>query len=105
MSRRTNKEIRAIKDMENMQTPQAQVKVNIEELEDITCSSCGNYTFIPVMFMKKVSVLLTQSGKEEILPIQIYACNVCNMVLPSSIPWMKPTEEKEDEEPKSTIIT
>lgn len=105
MSRRTNKENRAVQGMEAMKkNQQPQVKVDVGDMPDIVCVSCGNYTFVPVMLMKKVSAFLTQSGKEEALPIQTYSCNACGFINPEFLPKFR-SESDEKEAPESPIIT
>ena len=69
------------------QTPTTpQVRVDLSMADDITCDSCGNYTFTSVILMKKLSALVSPTGKEGIVPIESYACNACGFVNAQFLP-------------------
>jgi hypothetical protein len=62
------------------QLPQANVRIDLSTAEDIVCDGCGNYTFIPVIMMKRVSPLESPTGKEAAVPVETFACNACGYV-------------------------
>jgi hypothetical protein len=65
----------------NNQPPQQpQINVDISQADDITCENCGNYTFNEVMLMKRLSPLLSPTGKEAVIPIPTFACNACGFI-------------------------
>ena len=68
------------KPMKPMPGQQAQVKVNLNDAESVTCEKCGNYTFIESYFIKRLSPLVSPTGKEALIPIQVYACGACGHV-------------------------
>ena len=43
---------------------------------------CGNNTWKIVYFIKKVSALVSPTGKDTVVPIQIFACDKCNTISP-----------------------
>lgn len=45
------------------------------------CSSCGHRIFREGLVIKKVSALLTGTGKDELVPIPMYMCDKCGEVL------------------------
>lgn len=47
---------------------------------DLVCDKCQGKTFIPAFQFKQKSALLSASGKRELMPIQVFACIVCNHV-------------------------
>lgn len=59
--------------------PQAQVNLNPSDLDDIKCE-CGNYTFIQVVLLKRVSALLTPNGQEALTGHQVFACYACGKI-------------------------
>jgi|TARA_B100001094_G_scaffold270240_1_gene274966 hypothetical protein len=61
---------------------QQEVQVDISKADDITCEvqDCGSTYFQPVMAMKRLSPLVSPTGQEAIVPIQVYACIKCNEV-------------------------
>jgi hypothetical protein len=51
----------------------------IKQAEDLVCE-CGGKNFINVYRIKKVSGLLTGTGKDTIMPISVYACANCGLI-------------------------
>ena len=51
-----------------------------------TCESCGNDTFVQVYRMRKLSALLSPTGKPTMIPIQIFACAKCGHINPEFLP-------------------
>lgn len=60
---------------------QAQINLNINDADDMHCPSCENLFFKPLLRIKKVSALLSPTGKEAIVPVQVLACSNCNEVV------------------------
>lgn len=46
---------------------------------NVACK-CGCKTFIPAVALKKVSALVSPTGKEEIMDIPIYVCSKCGEI-------------------------
>lgn len=57
-----------------------QVNLDLTNAQDITCDNCGNYTFQEVVLMKKISALVSPTGKEAIVPIPTFSCNACGFI-------------------------
>ena len=60
--------------------PQAQVQVDLKDAETMKCDECGNSVFIPAYFIKRLSPIVSQTGQEAIVPIQVYSCGNCGKV-------------------------
>ena len=60
--------------------PQAQVKVDLAQAETMKCEDCGNSVFIPAFFLKRLSPIVSPTGKEALIPIQVYSCGNCGKV-------------------------
>ena len=81
----------------------AQMNIKPSELEDVSCDECGNFTFAQVVLMKRMPQLISPTGKEAFIPMQVYACNSCGHVNERFIQgmggWFKSDgEEKAEEE-------
>jgi uncharacterized Zn finger protein len=91
----------------NMQPPKQQLNVDLSSAQDITCENCGNYTFQEVMLMKKLSALLSPTGKEAIIPIPTFACNACGFInkqfLPVKINSQDEQKEEQAQAPRLTL--
>lgn len=83
------------------QPPQnMQMNVDLSQAQDVTCDNCGNYTFNEVVLMKRVSALMSPTGKEAIVPIPTFACNACGFINRQFLPVaMGPGEPEQQEEP------
>lgn len=66
----------------NQQIPQQQQNINLDlsSAADVECSACKGKFFQPVVFFKKISALLSPTGKEAIVPIDTFACSECGNI-------------------------
>ena len=55
-------------------------KVNLRDSETIKCEKCESIYFREVIYIKKVSKLLTGSSEDTIVPFPIYKCDSCGHV-------------------------
>lgn len=46
----------------------------------VQCSECGSKIFHEAVVLKKVSMLLSGTGKEELVPIPVYVCDKCGKI-------------------------
>ena len=94
MSRRRNKNRSNIKLMDDQPS---QVPINASHLaqaESVACENCGNHTFVGVMMMKRISPIISPTGKEAIVPIQTFACNACGFVNKAFSPTIPDGDEE-----------
>ena len=60
--------------------PPKQVELDISKADTITCDDCGNASFIQSFFLKRISALMSPTGQEAVVPIQVYSCGNCGIV-------------------------
>tara|TARA_E500000318_G_scaffold17976_1_gene18598 strand:- start:556 stop:813 length:258 start_codon:yes stop_codon:yes gene_type:complete len=60
--------------------PPKQVELDISKADTITCDECGNASFIQSFFLKRISALMSPTGQEAVVPIQVYSCGNCGAV-------------------------
>ena len=65
--------------MSNEQNPQG-VQIDISKADTIVCEECGNASFIQAFFLKKLSALMSPTGKESIVPMQVFSCGNCGAI-------------------------
>jgi len=68
--------------MQKQTTVPGQQRISIEQLKlakQIECD-CGGVLFTEKMMFKKISAILSPSGKEETVPIQVVVCDSCGKV-------------------------
>ena len=93
MSRRRNKNRSNIQLMEDQATATIN-ESHLAQAESVTCDSCSNLTFVGVMMMKRISPIISPTGKEAIVQIQTFACNACGFVNKQFLPIMDRDEEE-----------
>ena len=59
---------------------QTQVQVDLSDADTMKCEDCGNSVFIPAYFIKRLSPIVSPTGKEALIPIQVYSCGNCGKV-------------------------
>ena len=68
------------------------VKIDLSTATDMECESCGNNVFVPGFIIKRVSPLISPTGQETIIPVQVYVCNLCNHMNEIFKPSLENTE-------------
>mgnify|MGYP001384466569 FL=1 len=64
----------------NQVNQESQVKVSLSDAETIKCKDCNNYLWIQSFILKKISALVSPSGKDALVPVQVYSCGACGKV-------------------------
>ena len=75
----------------NMNT---QVQVDLRDAETIKCGSCSNYLFITSFILKILSAIVSPSGQEALIPVQVYSCGNCGQVAEGMLDGSGVEEEK-----------
>ena len=57
-----------------------QSQIDINDTETMVCDDCGNAVFIPAFFLRRLSALMSPSGQEALIPMQVYSCGNCGKV-------------------------
>ena len=58
-----------MKPLGGKQPPQAEIDIN--DTETIVCDECGNATFIQCFFLRRISPIVSPTGQEAMVPIQV----------------------------------
>jgi|TARA_R110002050_G_scaffold74723_1_gene159985 DNA-directed RNA polymerase subunit RPC12/RpoP len=84
--------MRVVKGSQGQQPPQGQpdqnmqVKVALKDTEDVSCEKCGHKLFVQLMMFKKLSAIMSPTGEESLIPVQVFACNDCGHVNEQFLP-------------------
>ena len=54
--------------------------LDLNNVDNVTCEKCNNSTFVPTFIIKQVSALMSPTGKETLIPIQLFQCSKCDHV-------------------------
>lgn len=63
------------------QQQQIQQQVDLTKADTIKCDDCGNYLFIASHIIKRLSAIVSPTGQEALVPIQVYSCGNCGTVM------------------------
>ena len=66
--------------MAKRQPVKQEVQVDLTKADTIKCDDCGNYLFITSHVIKRISPILSPTGQEAIVPVQVYSCGNCGSV-------------------------
>ena len=67
--------------MEQSNRPQGlNINIKPEDLDDICCENCGSKYFRQVSAFKRLSGLLSPTGKEQIVPVPVFKCDECGFI-------------------------
>ena len=69
-----------------MNREQPGLNVDFSQTTAGTCESYGNDTFIQVYKMRRLSALLSPTGKPTMIPIQVFACAKCGHINKGFLP-------------------
>ena len=54
--------------------------MSLKDADTIKCKSCNNYLWIQSFVLKKLSALVSPTGQEAMIPVQVYSCGNCGKV-------------------------
>ena len=60
--------------------PKAKQRVDLSQAETMKCESCENSLFIESYVLKRLSAIVSPTGQEAIVPVQVYSCDGCSKV-------------------------
>ena len=63
-----------------------QMNVSFDQTNPIICEKCEGEVFVPAFLLRKVSALVSPSGKDTVLPLQLFACISCNHINEDMLP-------------------
>ena len=74
--------------------PKTQVKVDLTQAETLKCEYCENYLFISSTIIKRLSAIVSPTGEETLIPIDVYSCGNCGRVPKSMLKGSGVVEEE-----------
>ena len=57
-----------------------QEQIDISKTSAIKCEKCENQTFKQSLLLRKLSALVSPTGQETLVPVQVFACEKCGNV-------------------------
>jgi len=78
-----------------MNTPlNPKVNIDLQNAHDVVCEECGSRTFREVVCIRRVSALLSPTGKEAVVPVGTFSCALCGHVNREFDPFPPPNTLK-----------
>ena len=65
---------------------QQNIRVNLDDSETISCEKCACTYFSPAVMIKRLSALVSPTGQETLVPIQLFQCTNCGHVNKEFLP-------------------
>ena len=62
------------------------VQINPSDLVDVVCEKCECQSFEMVFLFKKLSAVLSPTGKDTMVPLQTYRCTDCGHINKEFLP-------------------
>ena len=69
-----------------MNREQPGLNINFEQTTAVVCDECGHDVFIQALKMRKISALLSPTGQETMIPMQIFTCAKCGHINKGFLP-------------------
>ena len=60
--------------------------LDLTKTEAIACKKCGGEIFVQGFGFRKISKLVTNKPKDEVLPVELFLCGDCGEVLNELLP-------------------
>lgn len=73
--------------MDNQNKPiQQKINIDLSQATTMTCAECGSEQFKMEYLIKKVSALLSPTGDEMVIPMQVFSCSKCGIIPEDFLP-------------------
>lgn len=57
-----------------------QARIDIRQTTGLSCDECGSESFMPVVFIRHVSAILSPNGEEQSTPLSSFQCSKCSHI-------------------------
>ena len=75
-----------------------QINFDLNNTLPIVCEECGNESFRPIFFLRKISRFMSPDGQDRVLPIDSLECVKCGHVNKEFNPIPTQTKTKDNEQ-------
>lgn len=75
-----------------------QQNIDLSSTTEVVCEECGNETFRPIFFLRKISRFITPDGNDRLVPIDSLECVKCGHVNKEFNPVPTQTKTKDNEQ-------
>ena len=66
--------------------PKTEITIDAAKLKDIICEECKGKVFRQASMFKRLSALISPTGKEQIVPIPVFRCDDCGHINEEFLP-------------------
>jgi|TARA_B100000959_G_scaffold76549_2_gene81323 DNA-directed RNA polymerase subunit RPC12/RpoP len=63
------------------QSSNSEVNVDISKAETLECKKCNNNVFLLTYIIKRISPIMSPTGQEAVVPVQVYSCGSCGEIM------------------------
>lgn len=83
---------------DNQQPQPQQLNIDLHNQPEVHCLACNSIFFHEVVFFKRLSAIISPTGKEQVVPITTFACTSCGNINPEFMPVKLSDNVKFDDE-------
>ena len=69
-----------------MQQNNTNININPDDMEDVFCDKCEGQIFTPAFLFKKLSAVVSPTGKATMVPMQVFKCDDCGHINKEFLP-------------------
>lgn len=59
---------------------QQKINIDLSTLPNIECEECKNTYFTSIFMIKHAHALVSPTGKDTLIPLQLFKCNECDHI-------------------------
>ena len=63
------------------QSSNSEVNIDISKAETLECKKCNNNVFLLTYIIKRISPIMSPTGQEAVVPVQVYSCGSCGEIM------------------------
>lgn len=69
--------------------------IEINKTTPVYCTECGNGIFTQLYLLRHVSAIVSSDGQEALLPVPVFVCTKCNLIVDKNLRKLLIEENKE----------
>jgi hypothetical protein len=62
------------------------INIDLDSTTDLECDECKEKIFVQAFLIKKISALMSPTGEEALVPVQVFQCKGCGHINEQFLP-------------------
>lgn len=56
------------------------INIDLKNVDNVQCEECKGETFVPAFIIKHLGALVSPTGQETMVPVQVFKCSECGHI-------------------------